>query len=116
MPQELININYLKTLAGMVVAVNLLTQFFKGFIKKIFSDAAVRMAAWVFAIFIQFTVLYVDGQLGGSMKETAAVLVTGFLNSIVIALMATGAYEHITDPRARKEKPPAVIGRGKYFR
>jgi hypothetical protein len=109
MPAEYITLDYLTTIAGMVAAVTLLTQFFKGVIKRIFRDATVRLVAWIIAFTLQVFMLYVNGSLGGEVRDVVQALGTGFLNSVVVTLAATGTYETLSDPMAMKEKPPMVV-------
>lgn len=109
MSPEYITMDYLATTAGMVAAVTLLTQFFKGTIKRIFKDATVRLAAWIIAFALQVFMLYVNGALVGETRAVVEALGSGFLNSVVVALAATGTYETLSDPMAMKEKPPMVV-------
>lgn len=92
MPVDFITIESLSTLAGVVIAVNILTQFTKKFFK--FSP---RWLVLVYAIFLNFAYLYLRGTFN---KET---IFLAILNSIVAAVAALGTYQVVRDAKMRKK-------------
>lgn len=98
MQGEFFTIEYLGTIGGMVAAVLLLVQFTKGVVKRTMADYAVRILAAVYALVVQAFVLAIQGQI------TLEAVGLGVLNSILVTLAATGAYETIADPAAVKKK------------
>ena len=89
-PNELITISYLGTLAGLVVAVALIVQFTKVYIKKLFTnnvDEIVRGYSLVIALVLQLFVIFVTQ--GVLSVETIGLAI---LNSFLIALTTIGVY------------------------
>jgi len=96
MPQEFITIDYLATFAGMVAVVALVVQFTKGIIKSNFEDWAVRLYTLAWAWVLQGFVCFVQGRY--SIEHIGLAV----LNGILVALAASGAYEVVADPKAKK--------------
>lgn len=109
MPTDYVTLDYLKTMVGMVAVVTLLTQFVKGFVKRLFRDSSVRIVAWVIAFALQVFVLYLGGDLAGPTRDVVGALGLGFMNSVVVTMAAHGTYETLSDPMALREKPPMVV-------
>ena len=90
-------IEYLSTMGGMVLAVGLIVEYTKGFIKNSkYSDGFVRLYALVWAITLQGALLYINYNI------TAESALLAFLNAMLVTAAVTGAYEVVTDIRAEK--------------
>jgi hypothetical protein len=96
MPQDFITIDNLATFVGMVAVVALVVQFTKGVVKARFDDWAVRLYTLAWAWLLQGFVCFVQGRL------TTEHIGLAVLNGILVALAASGAYETIADPKAKK--------------
>lgn len=104
MPNDFFTLDFLATFAGAVAAVTLIVQFTKGIVKNRFGDAAVRLYALIWSWIVLGFVLYVQGDF------TAQAVGLAFLNGVLVAFTATGAYETIADVRAEKKKPDYSAG------
>ena len=103
MLNDFVTLEFLGTFAGMVVVLGLIVQFTKGVIKTNFSDQAVRLYAFVWAL-VLVSLLYVQqGQFDTTGQSIWVVLVLVVINAIVVTLAAMGGYELIADPKAEKE-------------
>jgi hypothetical protein len=90
---DFFTMSYLMTFAGMVLAVNLLTQA-----TKTFFDFATKWLVLVYAVLIQSAVLIITGNIGGEP------IFLGLINSVLVAMTAIGAYQVVTDKRINTEK------------
>jgi hypothetical protein len=86
----------LTTFTGLVLATALIVQFTKLWIKKIFTDAAVRLYTWIIALVLTF----IFARNGQGIEG----IVLTVINSILVATSAMGGYEIIADPKAEKKK------------
>lgn len=90
MPNELMTIDYLGTFAGLVVAVALIVQFTKVYVKKLFTsniDEIVRGYSLVIALAIQLFVIFVTQGV-----FTVEGIGLAILNSFLISLTSIGIY------------------------
>jgi hypothetical protein len=74
------------TFAGMVLAVNLLTQA-----TKTFFSFATRWLVLLYAFIVQAAIIAIAGNF------TAAVIFLGIINSVLVAMTAIGAYQVVDD-------------------
>lgn len=98
MPNDFVTTEYLATFAGLVAVVTIIVQFTKSIIKNRLPDWAVRLYTLVWAWLLLAFILYVRD------TWTPEQIGLAFLNGILAALTATGAYEVIADPGAEKTK------------
>ncbi|NLI74748.1 MAG: hypothetical protein GX369_08300, partial [Euryarchaeota archaeon] len=95
MLNDFVTLEFLGTFAGMVVALGLIVQFTKGVVKANFTDQAVRLYAFVWAL-VLVSLLYVQqGQFDTTGQSIWVVLVLVVINAIVVTLAAMGGYELI---------------------
>lgn len=96
MPQEFITIDYLATFAGMVAVTALIVQFTKSIVKSKLPDWSVRLYALIWSWALQGFVCFVQERLAAQDIGLA------LLNGILVALAASGLYEAVADPKAKK--------------
>ena len=104
MPSDFITIDYVTTFSGMVLALGLIVQFTKSIVKKVFSDQAVRIYTFVWAIVLVLAMYWSKGMLTVEVKDIFITLLLVLINAIIVTLAAMGGYEVLTDPRATKQK------------
>lgn len=105
MPSDFIDIKYLSTFVGMVLAVGLIVQFTKGLVKQNYSDRAVRLYTLFWAALLVGAVeLYKGTFYVQRWDQLPLVLLLVTVNVVLIALSAMGGYEVFTDPGAIKSK------------
>ena len=102
MPSDFITAEYLYTFAGMVIVLGLIVQFTKGLVKQLFSDFAVRLYAFAWALVLVFAVYWHQGLFDAAGREIAMLALLGLINAIIVTLAAMGGYEVLTDPRAEE--------------
>lgn len=86
----------LTTFTGLVLATAVIVQFTKPYVKKFFTDAAVRLYTWIIALILTF----IFARNGQGIED----IVLTVINSILVATSAMGGYEIIADPKAEKKK------------
>ncbi|KNF09479.1 hypothetical protein CLPU_3c02590 [Gottschalkia purinilytica] len=96
MYSDFITIDFLATFSGLVMAVGIIVQFTKSIIKNRFNDAAVRVYTFIIALILTFIFVKPGKGLEGIMLT--------ILNSILITITSMGAYEALSDPKAKKNK------------
>lgn len=105
MVHDFLNVQYITTFSGTVLAVALIVQFTKSLVKRMFSDRAVRVYAFIWAlIFVVAVNLYQGSYAVGPAELPLKILLT-VVNAIIVTLAAIGGYEVVTDPNAEKQKP-----------
>lgn len=104
-PADFITFDYLATFAGMVVAILLIVQFTKGVIKQVFSDQAVRLYTFSWALLFVIVMAWVKGSFAVEMQGIAQQALLCLLNAILVTIAAMGGYEMFADPKAEKQKP-----------
>lgn len=92
MPSDFFTMGFLSTLAGMVVAVNVLTQVFKRFF-----GFGPRWLVLFFAFLLNFAMLYFNEEY--SLQD----IFLAVLNSFLVATAAIGTYQVARD-QSRKRK------------
>ncbi|MDI6710941.1 MAG: hypothetical protein QME76_09740 [Bacillota bacterium] len=92
---DFLTLDYLRTFAGMVAAVNLIVQFSKGWVKAVFGDLAVRPYAWFWAFALLTFVAYADGRFAGGPGQWVAILGMSAVNAFPVALGAIATYHVI---------------------
>lgn len=100
MPNDFVSMDYILTFTGMVVVVNLLTQFTKNLFDKIFKN---RTKYVVYGY--SFLLCALAGAWQGKFttnREIVETCVIWLINSIVVWFTAMKAYETITE----KDKDP----------
>lgn len=84
----------LTSFGGMALAVSLIVQFTKGFVKgECTPDWAVRLYAWVISVALQTVVIIVNA------VYTPEIVTLAIVNSVLITLIAIGGYEVIADTK-----------------
>jgi len=108
---DFLNVDYITTFAGMVLAVALIVQFTKSLVKQRFSDRAVRVYAFIWALILVFAVNLYKGVFAAKGSELAILILLSLVNAIIVTLAAIGGYDVVSDPHAEKQKPvpPGVI-------
>lgn len=106
-----LSVDYITTFAGMVLAVALIVQFTKSLVKRLFSDRAVRIYAFIWALVFVVAVNIYKGSYAVKGSEMPVKILLSVVNAIIVALAAIGGYEVVSDPHAGKQKPvpPEVI-------
>lgn len=104
MPNDFITIEHLTTFSGMVLALGLIVQFTKSIVKKMFSDQAVRIYAFIWAIILVLAMYWSKGLFNVEGKDIFITSLLILINAITVTLTAMGGYEAVTDPRATKTK------------
>jgi uncharacterized membrane protein len=79
---DFFTLSYIGTFAGMVVAVNLLTQA-----TKTFFDFATRWLVLAYALILQVCIIIITGRF----DLTSIIL--GIINAVLVAMTAIGAYQ-----------------------
>jgi hypothetical protein len=90
---DFFTLQYLATFAGMVLAVNLLTQA-----TKTFFNFSTRWLVLAYAVIIQGFVLLFTGGFTGSQ------VFLGIINAVLVATTAVGTYQVVTDKRSSTEQ------------
>ncbi|MCG8400229.1 MAG: hypothetical protein MJA84_01390 [Firmicutes bacterium] len=98
MPSNLITLEYLATLSGMVATVSIIVQFTKSFIKRRWPDWVVRLYVLGWALILQAFLLYIRSDF---TVETVGLAI---LNGILVSVTAIGSYEIFVDPKCEKVK------------
>lgn len=96
MMSEFMSLELLATFAGLVAAVSIIVQFTKSIIKNNFGDGIVILYAFIIAWVLTFIFAK-----NGTGAEGALLTI---INSIIVAIASTGAYEILADPLAEKHK------------
>lgn len=109
MTSEFITLESLGSFAIMVFVVAMVVQFTKGFVKKTFSDYAVRYEAFIVALILVFTWNWYAGFFAGGTSELVLKILLCLINAMLVTLTAIGSYDVIADPKAEKEFPLGVI-------
>jgi hypothetical protein len=105
MPTDFITVDYLATFAGLVLVLGIIVQFTKGIVKHTFTDQAVRLYTFAWALVLIGLLYWYQGMFDVAAREIAMTLLLALLNAIIVTLAAMGGYEVITDPGAAKRKP-----------
>jgi hypothetical protein len=105
MPSDFITVDYLATFAGLVLVLGLIVQFTKGIVKQTFSDQAVRLYTFAWALVLIGLLYWYQGMFDVAARETAMTILLALLNAVIVTLAAMGGYEVIADPGAAKQKP-----------
>lgn len=90
---DFFTMSYIASFAGMVLAVNLLTQA-----TKTFFNFATRWLVLVYAVVVQAGVMIFTGQ------TAPADIFIGAINAVLVAMTAIGAYQVTTDKRVSTKK------------
>jgi hypothetical protein len=104
MLNDFISIELLMTFTGLVVALGIIVQFTKSIIKSTFTDQAVRIYAFTWALALTLLTSWFQGRFDVTGREIAATLLLVLLNSILVTMAAIGGYEVLSDPKATKTK------------
>lgn len=104
MPNDFITVDYLYTFTGMVLVLGLIVQFTKGFLKSNFTDFAVRLYTFAWALVLVGVVYWHQGQFNCLGSDLAMVLLVALNNAILVAIAAMGGYEMLADPKAEKHR------------
>lgn len=102
---DFLSVDYITTFSGMVLAVALIVQFTKSLIKRLFSERAVRLYAFIWALIFVVAVNIYKGSYAIKGSEIPVKILLSVVNAIIVALAAIGGYEVVTDPYAEKQKP-----------
>ena len=89
---ELLTAEFLGTFAGLVAGTGLVVQALKYFVD--IHNVAVRVVTVLVAIVLTFA-------FNGDVGSFQSIILT-ILNGLLVALTASGAYEYISDPYAKK--------------
>lgn len=101
---DFISFEYLSTFAGMVIILGLIVQFTKGIIKINFTDQAVRLYTFVWALVLVLLSYLNLGLFEAAGREIFMTLFLALINAIIVSLASMGGYEVITDFKAEKTK------------
>jgi len=101
-PQSFFTLDTLSTFGGLVLFVSLVTALIKTPVKERWGDWAVRPLAILIALVTQLFVVAARGSLS---LETVGLAV---VNSVLVALAASGSHEYISDPLAQKIQPGKI--------
>lgn len=104
MPSDFITADYLYTFAGLVVVLGLIVQFTKGLIVRTFSESAVRLYSFAWALILIGFTYWNKGLFDAAGREIAMTLLLALINAIIVTLATMGGYELLTDPKATKTK------------
>ena len=96
MMNEFVTLEFLATFAGLVAAVSLIVQFTKSIIKDKFGDGVVRLYAFIIALALTF----IFAKSGQGLEG----IVLTIINALIISIAASGTYEILADPFAKKTK------------
>ena len=91
---DFMTLDVLTTFAGLTATTMLIVQFTKFLVKKKFGDSYVRVYSFILALILTFLFARQGGNAQG--------IVMTIINAILITVAATGGYEILTDPFARK--------------
>lgn len=105
MLNDFITIEFLFTFTGLVVTIGMIVQFTKSLIKQAFTDRAVRIYAFLWALLLTLLVYWFQGYFDLAGRDIAVAILLVLLNSVLITMTAIGGYELIADPKAEKVKP-----------
>lgn len=96
MVNDFLTVGLLTTFAGLVLAVGLIVQFTKSFIKRKFPAVYVRLYTLIISLVLTFIFAPVGNDLQG--------IVVTIINGVLVCMAAMGGYEAIADPYAEKWK------------
>lgn len=96
MMNDFLTVGLLTTFAGLVLAVGLVVQFTKSFIKRKLPSVYVRLYTLIISLVLTFIFAPVGWDLQG--------IVVTILNGVLVCMAAMGGYEVISDPHAEKWK------------
>lgn len=105
MVHDFLSVEYITTFSGTVLAVALIVQFTKSLVKRMFSDRAVRVYAFIWALIFVVAVNIYRGSYDVRAAELPLKILLTIVNAIIVTLAAIGGYEVVTDPNAEKQKP-----------
>lgn len=91
---EFVTAEFLGTFAGLVTGTGIVVQVLKYILSDYITDVMVRPIVFVIATLLTFIFI-------GDLSDVQGIVLT-ILNSLLITLSASGAYEYITDPKAKK--------------
>ena len=91
---EFVTPEFLTTFAGLVAATGIVVQVLKYIFNNYITDVMVRPIVFIVATLLTFI-------FTGDLSDVQGIVLT-ILNSLLITLSASGAYEYITDPKAKK--------------
>ena len=91
---EFVAAEFLGTFAGLVTGTGIVVQVLKYILSDYITDVMVRPIVFVIATLLTFIFI-------GDLSDVQGIVLT-ILNSLLITLSASGAYEYITDPKAKK--------------
>ena len=94
MMNEFVTAEFLTTFAGLVAATGIVVQVLKYIFSNYITDVMVRPIVFVIATLLTFI-------FTGDLSDVQGIVLT-ILNSLLITLSASGAYEYITDPKVKK--------------
>lgn len=104
MLNDFISIEYLFTFAGLVLVLGLIVQFTKSLIKRTFTDQAVRLYAFCWALVLVVLMFWYQGRFYVAGPEIAVAILLVLIYSISITFASMGGYEVLTDFKAEKTK------------
>jgi len=104
LPQNLLTLQDLTTLGGLVVAVYIITMFIKEPLKKRWGDGAVRPASLLVALIIMGWLITVQGAV---TPETIGLAI---INAFLVALVAGAAHDYIVAPTKAKQEAAIKTG------
>lgn len=93
---EFVTAEYLGTFAGLVAVTGIVIQVLKYIFKEKLTDALVRPLVFIVSTLLTFIFI-------GDVSSIQGIVLT-ILNSILVTLSASGAYDYITDPKAKKSR------------
>ncbi|MGB9792803.1 MAG: hypothetical protein ACPLTR_09555 [Thermacetogeniaceae bacterium] len=102
---DFLDTGYITTFSGTVLAVAVIVQFTKSLVKRVFSDRAVRVYAFIWALIFVVAVNIYKGSYAVRASELPLKILLTIVNAIIVTLAAIGGYEVVTDPNAEKQKP-----------
>lgn len=91
---DFMTLDVLTTFAGLTATTMLIVQFTKFLVKRKFGDSYVRIYSFIIALILTF--------IFASRGSNVQGIIMTIINAIIITIAATGGYEIITDPMARK--------------
>lgn len=91
---DFMSLDILTTFAGLTATTMLIVQFTKSLVKRRFGDSYVRLYSLLIALILTF--------IFARQGENAQGIIMTIINAIMITIAATGGYEMLTDPMARK--------------
>lgn len=96
MMNDFMTVGLLTTFSGLVLAVALIVQFTKSFIKRKLPAVYVRLYTFIISLVLTF----IFAPAGSDLQS----IIVTILNGALVCMAAMGGYEVVSDPYARKWK------------